>query len=97
MYFPRLFIGRTKINLEFIADIKPGQGQIIEFEGKKVAVYKDKSGQITKLSPVCTHLGCIVHWEEQNRQWLCACHGSRFSPEGQPLGGPAKQPLEKII
>ncbi|HET7657455.1 MAG TPA: ubiquinol-cytochrome c reductase iron-sulfur subunit, partial [Bacillales bacterium] len=31
-------------------------------EKKEVFVFKDKKGEIYALSPVCTHLGCLVHW-----------------------------------
>lgn len=37
----------------------------------------------------CTHLGCEVNYDPQQDQWLCPCHGSRYSKEGQPIQGPA--------
>ena len=41
----------------------------------------------------CTHLGCEVSYDPQADQWLCPCHGSRYSKDGQPLLGPAVRPL----
>ena len=41
----------------------------------------------------CTHLGCEVSYESEQKQWLCPCHGSRFSRDGQPVVGPAVSPL----
>ena len=41
----------------------------------------------------CTHLGCEVSYDLEKDQWLCPCHGSRYSREGQPLQGPAVSPL----
>ena len=43
------------------------------------------------MSMVCTHLGCIVG--ESAEGFKCPCHGSRFDPVGDVLGGPAPRPL----
>lgn len=77
-------------------DLKLGEGKIIRMEGKKVAAYRHHDGKVSLLSPVCTHLGCIVRWNEADKSWDCPCHGSRFQPTGEVLAGPAESPLEKI-
>lgn len=41
----------------------------------------------------CTHLGCEVSFDPEQDQWLCPCHGSRYSRDGQPVRGPAVSPL----
>jgi glycine/D-amino acid oxidase-like deaminating enzyme/nitrite reductase/ring-hydroxylating ferredoxin subunit len=77
-----------------LAELQPGEGKIVRAGGKKVAAYRDEEGKVTSLSPVCTHLGCIVHWNAAEKTWDCPCHGSRFGPNGEPIGGPAESPLE---
>lgn len=79
-----------------IETITQGEGKVVNIGGNKIAVYKDKSGKITKLSAVCTHLGCIVNWNGKEDTWDCPCHGSRFDKTGAVINGPAKQPLKKI-
>jgi len=72
-----------------IATIKPGEGAVIGRGRGKIAVYRDESGDIHRLSAVCTHLYCIVRWNDTERTWDCPCHGSRFDPYGKVVNGPA--------
>lgn len=73
-----------------------GEGKILKLNGKKVAAYRDEHGRVSRCSPVCTHLKCIVEWNNAERTWDCPCHGSRFHPTGEVISGPAEEPLEKI-
>jgi Rieske Fe-S protein len=79
--------------MKSVSDLNNNEGTIIEENGNKVAVYKDKGGKIHKLSPVCTHKGCIVGWDTQSKGWTCPCHGATYSPTGQVTKGPAEKDL----
>jgi glycine/D-amino acid oxidase-like deaminating enzyme/nitrite reductase/ring-hydroxylating ferredoxin subunit len=74
-------------------ELEPGEGGLLREGLSKLAVYKDTDGQVTRRSAVCTHLGCIVHWNPFEKCWDCPCHGSQFAPDGQVLNGPAVSPL----
>jgi cytochrome b6-f complex iron-sulfur subunit len=45
------------------------------------------------LNAICTHLGCMTTWKQDEGVIACPCHGSRFSREGQKIAGPAPKPL----
>jgi glycine/D-amino acid oxidase-like deaminating enzyme len=45
--------------------------------------------------PVCSHLGCPLHWNPAEASWDCNCHGSRFATDGSILNGPAVEPLKQ--
>ena len=52
------------------------------------------NGTTCTLSAVCTHLGGIVHWNDNEKSWDCPLHGSRFSRDGKLLEGPATRDLQ---
>lgn len=70
------------------------EGKIIKHAGRKTAAYRDPDGKITLLSATCPHMGCVVCWNDAAKTWDCPCHGSRFSPTGEVLAGPAEHPLK---
>src|SRR5215471_4975221 len=51
------------------------------------------TGGFYAVSAVCTHLGCITQWKAETNMIACPCHGSKFTPEGKKLEGPAPRPL----
>ncbi|MGZ3871266.1 MAG: FAD-dependent oxidoreductase [Mucilaginibacter sp.] len=77
--------------------IPKGSGKVVEFEGKKVAAYRDAEGKIHALNPVCTHAKCIVNWNQEEKSWDCPCHGARYDIQGRVLNGPAEKDLQKIV
>jgi Rieske Fe-S protein len=51
---------------------------------------------LTAFSPVCTHLGCYVNWDNNRKEFLCPCHGGRYSIEGAVIAGPPPKPLVRL-
>ena len=79
-----------------LEEIAPGEGAIVRHGLSKVAAHRDAGGALHLVSAVCTHAGCIVHWNAYEQCWDCPCHGSHFAIDGTPLQGPAKTPLAKV-
>jgi Rieske Fe-S protein len=79
-----------------VRKLKRGEGMIIGSRTKKIAVFRDRNGQLHKLSPVCPHLGCHVRWNSAESTWDCPCHGSRFKPGGEVIAGPAEEALSPL-
>ena len=77
--------------------LEPGEGQIVGHGAGQLAVSRGESGEVRALSARCTHLGCIVAWNDAEQSWDCPCHGSRFAPDGTVLQGPAVHDLEPAL
>ncbi len=83
-----------KISVE---DIAKNSGKIVDMDGRKTAVYKNEKGEVIKLNPKCTHMGCDVEWNDGKKEWHCPCHNSNFKATGEVIEGPAKTDLEKMV
>ena len=85
---------RIKIPDEDLSKIKNDNGGIIRTNGSAIGIYKNKNGQIYAVNPTCTHLGCLLTWNNVDKTWDCPCHGSRFDYNGKNLYDPAFKDLE---
>ena len=77
-------------------DIPVGSGALLRDGTRMIAAYRDPAGKLHRMSAVCNHLGCIVHWNAAESTWDCPCHGSRFSRLGKVFNGPANRDLEPV-
>lgn len=103
---PRLVKENARVAARFVGDrlrhadrrpienLRPGEGAIVERDGEQVAAARDADGTLHAVSARCTHLGCLVSWNDAERSWDCPCHGSRFDVDGTVLEGPAVHRLE---
>ena len=84
---------RVTAEVDSVDEIPPGGGATVRIDGRLRAASRDDDGRVTIRSAVCTHLGCVVAWNESERSWDCPCHGSRFDDTGEVLEGPATRAL----
>ena len=47
-------------------------------------------------SRVCTHLGCLVIYDQERQVFICPCHAGTFDLEGKVISGPPPKPLPKF-
>lgn len=55
-----------------------------------------KEDSLLALSPVCTHLGCLVNYDRDSMEFICPCHGGRYNINGEVVAGPPKEPLHRL-
>jgi len=68
---------------------------ITHLKQSQIYIYK-KDKQIILYDAHCTHMGCILNFNQEKQQFNCPCHKSRFDIDGTKLRGPAKRNLDKI-
>lgn len=78
-----------------LEDFSPGS---VTFDAKdRVYIIREKAGYLYALSAVCTHLGCLTRWKEEEGIISCPCHGSKFTKTGEVIQGPAPKPLPRFL
>jgi thiosulfate dehydrogenase (quinone) large subunit len=59
---------------------------------------RPSANSVEAYSRICTHAGCLVGYDQQQRILYCPCHGAEFDPArgAQPIAGPAPTALRRI-
>ena len=79
-----------------VSDIPLGKGTVVAM-GSKPAIVVNTAQGIHAYSAICTHLGCIVAFDDLSSTIACPCHDGRFSPAtGAVVSGPPPSPLPTI-
>ena len=91
-----ILLNKFKVPEKDLDSIKNDTGAVLEIDGEKLGIYKDKDGNIFSIKPICTHLGCLLSWNNIDKTWDCPCHGSRFDYTGKNIYNPAIKDLDKI-
>jgi cytochrome b6-f complex iron-sulfur subunit len=51
---------------------------------------------VVAFSPVCSHLGCFVNWDSVKLEFICPCHGGKYTMSGEVTAGPPPRPLTEL-
>lgn len=62
------------------------------------AVFVDEraDGTPSAFSARCPHEGCTVTYRGEDGQYVCPCHASRWTREGERVAGPTKRGLDPL-
>lgn len=69
-------------------------GSVTPVEAGRFYIVRLPDGGYLAVYRRCTHLGCAVPFEPESGQFVCPCHGSAFTMDGDVLNAPAPRPLD---
>ena len=87
--------GPAEVEVDGAQSLAPGQAVILQVGSLPVIVLRARSG-FKAFSASCTHLGCLVKWDETKREFLCPCHAAAFDEDGKVVSGPPPAPLPAL-
>ena len=83
--------GFTRVVLEY----ETKDGGLTSTERRLAYIKKVKETEVIAISAGCSHLGCIVTWDEDQNIFKCPCHDGRYDSEGRVISGPPPAPLKR--
>lgn len=91
---PRLAEGEfgSTITVGNVEDFPPGS--VTHISTGRFYLSRLPDGGFLAVYQRCTHLGCNVPWDQTQQAFICPCHSSQFSLEGDVLNPPAPRPLD---
>lgn len=78
-----------------LSELPVGGTKAITYGGASCLVLRTPES-VRAFSLVCTHLGCLVEWQKDKKEFYCPCHDGRFDEFGDVLAGPPPIPLEQF-
>lgn len=79
-----------------VSDLPPAGSPPLNLPKVKLWLSNTEQG-VTALYKVCTHLGCLYNWNNQENRFICPCHGSQFQLDGKYILGPAPRSLDRFV
>jgi len=97
-WIPLGSIGDMPLNTPVLykARVTQKTGWVTDYKEYAVYVITDDGENYKAISNVCTHLGCHVRWNEDQKTFTCPCHNAAFDLNGQVLHGPPPRPLDEM-
>jgi cytochrome b6-f complex iron-sulfur subunit len=85
--------GEGLVRCGSFSSLAVGQARFIRHGAEPLIIVRVSETAILALSAVCTHLRCVLRWEEASGRILCPCHAGAFDRQGNALSGPPNRPL----
>lgn len=79
------------IDLNKTTNLKTSGGWLLITSAQMLVV--NAGNEFYSSTLICTHSGCHRNWSFNNNQFICSCHDSRFTAQGEAVKGPANSPL----
>ncbi len=71
-----------------------GDAALVQSTAGVFLLARTGASSFSAIDAVCTHEGCTIT-DAQGSDFVCPCHGSRYSRDGRVIGGPAMANLRQ--
>lgn len=88
-------LGERVIKVGSLESLPVGQAQLVRRGSEPLWVIRVDEESLVGLDGVCTHLHCVLHWDDHQEQLQCPCHEGAFDANGNVLKGPAARGLRR--
>jgi len=78
-----------------LADVPPGSALRTTL-GESPIIVLNVGGEVRAFEATCTHEGCPLGWNAQQRLIRCPCHGGAYDVMGRVVEGPPPAPLPRL-
>jgi len=83
------------VRVGLLDDFRIGEGRLIRHGTTPFFVVRKDAETVVALSAVCTHVRCILDYDQRRRALVCPCHDGSFDLSGSVLAGPPPRPLQR--
>jgi cytochrome b6-f complex iron-sulfur subunit len=87
--------GERTVKCGPIGSLPVGEARFVRHGTEPLFVVRASESEVVALSAVCSHLRCVLRWNEASKTILCPCHAGAFDREGNVLSGPPRRPLDR--
>lgn len=88
--------GEALVRCGSFSELPVGAARFIRHDSDPLFVLRVSDTEVLALSAVCTHLRCILTWDESKKTILCPCHAGSFDRNGNVLSGPPSRTLRQF-
>jgi cytochrome b6-f complex iron-sulfur subunit len=85
--------GEGLVDAGTLSSLAVGGSRFIRHGSRPLFVVRVSETEVVALSAICTHLHCVLKWDDGGGRLLCPCHSGSFDRTGNVLAGPATRPL----
>lgn len=87
--------GKGQVQCGTLSSLPVGRARLIHHGADPLFVVRVSSAEVVALSAICSHLRCVLQWNNESGTILCPCHAGAFDREGNVLSGPPNRPLTR--
>jgi cytochrome b6-f complex iron-sulfur subunit len=91
----RRSVAETVLRLGPVDSLPVGGALLVRHRREPIYVVRTDEATLVGLSAACTHIHCILTWDEREQRLLCPCHNGAFDVNGNVVGGPPPRPLKR--